>query len=132
LIQNVVFATLSAIGAAVALATLIYSHVVTYHIDADQRDTLLTFTCGLYNNAKSFTSSGSKIDLPLSTSTILPEGFKRLCIENQVSRWMMIVLFVLEVLCVLVAAIGLVGERRIGKVRKSRIAELQDAKWSLN
>lgn len=109
---------------------VIYGHVVTFTVDVESRDTLMTFTCRLYNQAMVFASSGKSASLGVSTSAIVPQGFRELCTESQVARWLMVALFVLEVLCLLVGVVGIVEDKRIAASRKSRYADLQDEKSS--
>lgn len=52
----------------------------------------------------------------------IPAGFKRLCMESQVSLGLMIAVLVLEVACCAVGGAGMLLEKQMETARKARYA----------
>ena len=96
--------------------------------DMGTRDTIHTWTCKWYNGANNFNADAMSLQLPLYKNIAAPSGFGRVCRESMVGFGFAYTGLGLEVIALIVAAVGLWIESRISKVRKSRSLG-EDEKW---
>jgi hypothetical protein len=115
------------LGLAATIFATTYSTVVTNN-DTGSRDTIHTWTCKWYDGANNFNADTLSLQLPLYKGITPPSGFGRMCRETMVGFGFTYAGLGLEIIALVVAAVGLWIEGRISKVRKSR-AMSEDEKW---
>lgn len=96
--------------------------------DTGARDTIHTWTCKWYDGANNFNADAVSLRLPLYQGIRAPSGFGRVCRESMVGFGFVYASVGLEVIALVVAAVGLWIESKISKVRKSRSMS-EDEKW---
>jgi len=124
---NILFLLTTVLGLAATIFATTYSTVVTNN-DAGSRETIHTWTCKWYNGANNFNADTLSLQLPLYKGITAPSGFGRICRETMVGFGFAYAGLGLEIIALVVAAVGLRIESRISKVRKSR-AMSEDEKW---
>ena len=97
--------------------------------DNPTRDTIRTWTCKWYQGANNFNADALSLQLPLYKNISAPSGFGRICHETMVGFGFAYAGVGVEVVALIVAGVGLWVERRIARVRKSRMMGDEEEKW---
>jgi hypothetical protein len=124
---NILFLLNTILGLTAAIFATAYSTMLTNN-DIGTRDTIHTWTCKWYDGANAFNADAMSLQMPLYKNIAAPSGFGRACRESMVGFGFAYAGLGIEMIALLVAAVGLYMESRISKVRKSR-AMPDDEKW---
>lgn len=124
---NILFLLTTVLGLAATTFATAYSTVITDN-DVGTRDTIHTWTCKWYNGANNFNADTLSLQLPLYKGIAAPNGFGRVCRESMVGFGFAYAGVGLEIIALVIVAVGLSIESRISTIRKSNSMS-EDEKW---
>ncbi|KAH0837569.1 hypothetical protein FOPE_05162 [Fonsecaea pedrosoi] len=125
LMYNFLFLASSLAGIVLALFAIPFNSILTNFASHHQRDSIQSWTCKFSHGASQFMADTHSLQIPVYVShgIPIPAGFKRLCMESEVSQGLIAGLLVLEAASVGVAVVGVLLERSMAKKRMQRYAE---------
>ncbi|EXJ66267.1 uncharacterized protein A1O5_10419 [Cladophialophora psammophila CBS 110553] len=125
LLYNVIFLVSSLAGLILCIFTVPFNSLLTNPTSRHHRDSIQSWTCKFSHGASQFMADAHSLQIPVYVShgIPVPAGFKRLCMETEVSQGLIAGLMALEAVNVGVAAVGVWLERRITSRRTQRYAK---------
>ncbi|OAP64415.1 hypothetical protein AYL99_00387 [Fonsecaea erecta] len=125
LLYNLLFFASSLAGVILSVFAIPFNSLLTNPTSHHHRDSIQSWTCKFSHGASQFMADAHSLQIPVYVThgMPIPAGFKRLCMESEVSQGLMALLLALEVLNVGVAVVGVLLERSMTNRRTQRYAE---------
>ncbi|KIY02473.1 uncharacterized protein Z520_02612 [Fonsecaea multimorphosa CBS 102226] len=125
LLYNVLFFASSLAGVILSIFAIPFNSLLTNPTSHHHRDSIQSWTCKFSHSASQFMTDAHSLQIPVyvTNGIPIPAGFKRLCMESEVSQGLIAGLLALEAVSMGVAVVGILLERSMTNRRMQRYAE---------